>query len=311
MYIFLFNFLGPMDQSFTYEVLGAQATVRLVVSFNVWLRVGCKLIVDCPTVMAGYNRGFYISILSRSRRIEPNHCKFGWNSAANGPVLYLRGAQATVRLVVSFNVWLRVGCKLIVDCPTVAYFLPQKPPPYVVEQGEECNASISPFYQGHGESNQITANLVGTQQPMDQSFTYEVLGAQATVRLVVSFNVWLRPMDQSFTYEVLGAQATVRLVVSFNVWLRVGCSNRGFYISILSRSRRIEPNHCKFGWNTAANGPVLYLRGAQATVRLVVSFNVWLRVGCKLIVDCPTVAYFLPQKPPPYVVEQGEECNVD
>ncbi|KAL3838834.1 hypothetical protein ACJIZ3_023425 [Penstemon smallii] len=251
-----------MDQSFSYEVLGAQATGRLVVSFN----------------MAGYNGGFYISILSRSRRIEPNHCKFGWNSAANGPVLFLRGYKGTL-VWGTHKLWYSIVQQL-----RIFY---HKNYPLIWQVTTE--ASISPFYQGHGESNQITANLVGTQRPMDQSFSYEVLGAQATGRLVVSFN---RPMDQSFSYEVLGAQATGRLVVSFNM----AGYNGGFYISILSRSRRIEPNHCKFGWNSAANGPVLFLRGYKGTL-------VW---GThKLWIDCPTIAYFLPQKLPPYVVEQG------
>ncbi|KAL2226882.1 NDR1/HIN1-like protein 1 [Sesamum indicum] len=47
--------------------------------------------------------------------------------------------------------------------------------------------SISPFYQGHEETNLLSASLVGNQQPVAPSFAYEVQRDQGTGKLVLSF----------------------------------------------------------------------------------------------------------------------------
>ncbi|KAG6417344.1 hypothetical protein SASPL_119498 [Salvia splendens] len=48
-------------------------------------------------------------------------------------------------------------------------------------------AAISPFYQGQGETNLLSASLVGFQLPVAPSFAYEVQSDQGAGRLVLSF----------------------------------------------------------------------------------------------------------------------------
>lgn len=49
--------------------------------------------------------------------------------------------------------------------------------------------AISPFYQGHEETNLLSASLIGNQQPVAPSFAYEVQRDQGTGKLVLSFKV--------------------------------------------------------------------------------------------------------------------------
>ncbi|KAL3653734.1 hypothetical protein CASFOL_003415 [Castilleja foliolosa] len=62
---------------------------------------------------------------------------------------------------------------------------------YASYKGEKITpeTSISPFYQDHDETNLISASLVGTQQPVGPSFSYEVRRDQGIGRLVLSFKV--------------------------------------------------------------------------------------------------------------------------
>ncbi|KAH6813591.1 Late embryogenesis abundant hydroxyproline-rich glycoprotein family [Perilla frutescens var. frutescens] len=49
--------------------------------------------------------------------------------------------------------------------------------------------AISPFYQGHEETNLLSASLIGFQQPVAPSFAYEVQRDQGTGRMALSFKV--------------------------------------------------------------------------------------------------------------------------
>ncbi|GFP88749.1 protein yls9 [Phtheirospermum japonicum] len=62
---------------------------------------------------------------------------------------------------------------------------------YASYKGEKITpeTSVSPFYQEHDETNLISASLVGTQQPVAPSFSYEVQRDQGIGRLVLSFKV--------------------------------------------------------------------------------------------------------------------------
>ncbi|KAL6533385.1 hypothetical protein OROMI_027497 [Orobanche minor] len=62
---------------------------------------------------------------------------------------------------------------------------------YASYEGEKITreTSVPPFYQEHGETNSISASLVGFQQPVGPSFSYEVRRDEGIGELVFSFKV--------------------------------------------------------------------------------------------------------------------------
>ncbi|KAK6936613.1 Late embryogenesis abundant protein, LEA_2 subgroup [Dillenia turbinata] len=62
---------------------------------------------------------------------------------------------------------------------------------YASYKGQQITAdtSLPPFYQGHQDSNILTASLVGTGLPVAPSFRYEVDRDQTTGKLVLSLRV--------------------------------------------------------------------------------------------------------------------------
>lgn len=56
------------------------------------------------------------------------------------------------------------------------------------------STSLPPFYQGHDESNLLTASLIGNGVPVTQSFGYEVLRDTTVGKIVLNLKVngWLR-----------------------------------------------------------------------------------------------------------------------
>ncbi|XP_073042164.1 NDR1/HIN1-like protein 26 [Primulina eburnea] len=57
------------------------------------------------------------------------------------------------------------------------------------EQKVTPDSSISPFYQGHKETNLLSSSLIGKQQPVAPSFVYEVQHDQSTGKLALNFKV--------------------------------------------------------------------------------------------------------------------------
>lgn len=62
---------------------------------------------------------------------------------------------------------------------------------YAAYKGQQItvDTSIPPFYQGHQESNLLTASLVGTGLPVAPSFAYEVGRDQTAGKLVLNVKV--------------------------------------------------------------------------------------------------------------------------
>ncbi|KAF3432737.1 hypothetical protein FNV43_RR23839 [Rhamnella rubrinervis] len=62
---------------------------------------------------------------------------------------------------------------------------------YAAYKGQQItvHSSLPPFYQGHGDSNLLTASLVGTGLPVAPSFGYEVGRDQTAGRLVLNLKV--------------------------------------------------------------------------------------------------------------------------
>lgn len=62
---------------------------------------------------------------------------------------------------------------------------------YAAYKGQQITvySSLPPFYQGHGDSNLLTASLIGTGLPVAPSFGYEVGRDQTAGRLVLNLKV--------------------------------------------------------------------------------------------------------------------------
>lgn len=62
---------------------------------------------------------------------------------------------------------------------------------YASYKGQQISAesSIPPFYQGHEESNILSASLVGSRLPVDSSFEYEVGRDQAAGKLELNLKM--------------------------------------------------------------------------------------------------------------------------
>ncbi|KAF6136243.1 hypothetical protein GIB67_001652 [Kingdonia uniflora] len=62
---------------------------------------------------------------------------------------------------------------------------------YASYKGQQItlDSSLPPFYQGHEETNVITASLIGSEVPVSPSFGYEVIRDQTAGTLAVSLKL--------------------------------------------------------------------------------------------------------------------------